>query len=144
MKRTRIYRDRLKLVLLLMAFVGAGLMIGCHKSVDDPYAGYIDPVKVLRFGNIFGIDSISYDNVMKYAHDPRIEQIIYFMDSTNDNNNCTGYNRQNVSDLREILQERLDYTPKATGAGWFEFSRGSASVEDSLWFVEHGWSIRVR
>ena len=144
MKRTRIYRDRLKLALPLMAFVGAGLMIGCHKSVDDPYAGYIDPVKVLSFGDRdVGYDAIQYDNVMKYANDPRIEQIIYFLDSTYNNNNYTGFLSDDIPILRGYLQERLDYTPKATGAGTFIFRRGCLSVEDSLWFVEHGWSIRI-
>ena len=127
----------------LLALVTVGLLTACHE--DDPYAGYIDPVKVLSFGNDdVGYDAIDYDNVMKYAHDPRIEQIIYFLDSTNNNNNYTGYSSRNISDLRNYLWERLDYTPKATGAGTFRFAKGQASVEDSLWFVEHGWSIRVR
>ena len=138
----RIYRYMLKRALPMFALAGA--MIGCKDKPEyDPYAEPIDPVKVLRFGKVLGLDSISYDNVMKYARDPRIETIIYFVDSMPyNNNNNTGYGREHISQLRGILQERLDYTPKATGAGTFIFGRGLATLEDSLWFVHNGWKIR--
>ncbi len=90
------------------------------------------------------MDSVSHDNIMKYANDPRIEKIIYFVDSVNNNNSYAGYMSSKISELRGILQERLDYTPKATGAGTFIFLKGRASVEDSLWFVANGWKIRTR
>ena len=130
----------------LLALVSVGLLTACHE--DDPYAGYIDPVKVLSFGDNVGYDALDYDNVMKYANDPRIEQIIYFLDSSVINNgyndNYTGFSTNNISQLRGILQECLDYTPKATGAGTFRFAKGQASVEDSLWYVANGWKIRTR
>ncbi|MBD5388134.1 hypothetical protein HDR65_01540 [bacterium] len=127
----------------LLALVTVGLLTACHKSEEDPYAGYIDPVKVLSFGEKVGTDAIDYDNVMKYANDPRIEQIIYFLDSTNGNNNYTGFSTNNISIVRGFLQKCLDYTPKATGAGTFIFTKGKASVEDSLWFIQNGWKIRT-
>ena len=142
MKGTRNYITLLKRALPVMAFVGAGLMAGCKPEPDETPVP-IDPVKVLTFGNTMGIDSISYDNVMKYANDPRITTIIYFNDSTNNNNNYTGYNTDNISWLHNFLQERLDYTPKATGAGTLIFMANTASVEDSLWFVANGWKIRT-
>ena len=135
----------MKRVLPMVAMAGAGLMASCDKPVDDPYAEPIDPVKVLPFGKTdIGYDSLEYDNVMKYANDPRITKIIYFVNSTN--NNYIAYNTTNISQHRKWLQERLDYTPKATGAGTFIFLKGRTSkvVEDSLWFVNHGWKIRTR
>ena len=142
MKGTRNYITLLKRALPIAAFVGAGLMAGCEKTPEQTPAP-IDPVKVLRWGKYFGSDSVQYENVMKYANDPHISTIIYFMDSVNDNNNYTGYSSENISQLRGILQERLNYTPKATGAGTFRFWTGAASVEDSLWFVANGWKIRT-
>ena len=142
MKGTRNYLTLLKRVLPVMAFVGAGLMAACEKTQEQTPAP-IDPVKVLKFGTRIGIDSISYDNIMKYANDPRITTIIYFNDSTNNNNNYTGYSGQDISYMREELQERLDYTPKATGAGTLIFMANVASVQDSLWFVANGWKIRT-
>ena len=137
----RNYRYMLKRALPMFALAGA--MIGCNDKPEyDPYAEPIDPVKVLRFGAKLDLDSIQYDNVMKYANDPRIEKIIYFVDSANDNNNYLVLGTKNISKLRGILQERLDYTPKATGAGTFIFGRGLATLEDSLWFVANGWKIR--
>lgn len=132
--------------------LAAGLMSGCNKPDDveddveaDPYAEPIDPVKVLKFGDSdIGYDSIGYNNVMKYANDPRITKIIYFLDSNNNNNNYTGYRTKNISQLRADLAERLNYTPKATGAGTFIFLKGRASSADSLWFVQNGWEIRAR
>lgn len=128
----------------MFAMAGAGLMIGCNKPVDDPYAEPIDPVKVLKWGSTFGLDSIQYDNVMKYANDPRITKIIYFVDSSNNNNNFDGYGNESISWLRGILQERLDYTSKATGGGTLIFGPNIISSEDSLWFVQNGWEIRTR
>ncbi|MBD5397512.1 hypothetical protein HDR62_05210 [bacterium] len=143
MKGTRNYITLLKRALPIAAFVGARLMAACEKTTEQKPAP-IDPVKVLTFGNTMGIDSISYDNVMKYAKDPRITKIIYFNDSTDDNDNYTGYSTQSISIMRKALQERLDYTSKATGAGTFIFCRNKASVQDSLWFVANGWKIRTR
>ncbi|MDE7101497.1 MAG: hypothetical protein K2O37_01730, partial [Bacteroidales bacterium] len=85
-----------------------------------------------------------YENVMKYANDPRIIKIVYFVDSVLGNNNFDGYGSQSISNLRKKLQERLDYTSKTTGAGTFIFRRNKASVEDSLWYVANGWQIRTR
>ena len=138
------FRTLLKRALPIAAFVGAGLMTACEKTPEQTPAP-IDPVKILKFGDgDIGTDSISYDNVMKYANDPRITKIIYLLDSTNGNNNYTGYSSDDIPIIRNFLQERLNYTPKATGAGTFRFWPGSASVQDSLWFVANGWKIRTR
>lgn len=135
----RNYRYLLKCVLPVFALAGA--MIGCEKEASKP----VNPVKVLRFGDEIGYDSIEYNNVMKYATNPDIKTIIYFLDSVpNHNNNMTGYTAKNISAYRQALQERLDYTSKATGAGTFIFGRGLATPEDSLWFVANGWKIQTR
>ena len=135
----RNYRYLLKCVLPVFALAGA--MIGCEKEASKP----VNPVKVLRFGDIIGYDSIEYNNVMKYATNPDIKTIIYFLDSVPyNNNNMDNLTRETVSQIRQYLQERLDYTSKATGAGTFIFRPGKASVEDSLWFVANGWKIKTR
>ena len=107
MKGTRNYLSLLKRALTIMAFVGAGLMAACEKPTPTPepeptstIAAPIDSVKVLKFGNTMGIDSISYENVMKYANDSHIIKIIYFNDSTHNNNNYAGYSTQTISNMR--------------------------------------------
>ncbi|MCM1532117.1 MAG: hypothetical protein NC048_07245 [Bacteroides sp.] len=132
-----------KRAVFALALAGTGLMAGCEKKTEDPYSQPIDPVKVLPFGARIDLDSIQYENVMKYANDPRITTIIYFLDSTNQNNNFTGFATSNISILRGTLSDRLNYTTKATGAGTFIFRPGAASPEDSLWFVQNGWKIRT-
>ena len=144
MRRQNLLTVWMKRVLPMFAMAGAGLMIGCNKPVDDPYAEPIDPVKVLKWGKRVGLDSIQYDNVMKYANDPRITTIIYFLDSTNGNNNFDGYGSEHISQLRGILQERLDYTSKATGGGTFIFGRDVISPEDEAWFKANNWNVKTR
>ncbi|MDE7149471.1 MAG: hypothetical protein K2O01_03550 [Bacteroidales bacterium] len=136
----------MKRILPMVALVAAGLMTACDKNKtenDDPYADPIDPVKVLSFGRKIGLDSISYDNVMKYANDPRITKIIYFVDSVN-NNDYTGASSRKISELCVDFKERLDYTPKATGSGTFIFAKSQLLHEDSVWFVANGWKIKHR
>ncbi len=146
MKRTMNGRALWKRALPVMAFLGAGFMTACDKPIPEPTETTpIDPVKVLKFGERdVGYDSISYENVMKYANNPHITTIIYFLDSSNNNNNYTGFSTNGISKMRNYLQERLDYTSKATGAGTFIFGLKKPSVEDSLWFVANGWKIRTR
>ena len=42
-----------------------------------------------------------------------------------------------------MLSYATDYSPKVRGRGDFNFQLGEASKvpEDSLWYVEHGWTI---
>lgn len=143
MKRKNLLTVWAKRVLPMFAMVGAGLMIGCNKPVDDPYAEPIDPVMVLKFGAEIGYDAIQYNNIMKYANDPRITKIIYFVDSTNNNNDYTAYRSASISVLRESLQDCLDYTPKATGGGTFIFWPG-ITPEDEAWFKANNWNVKTR
>ena len=52
-----------------------------------------------------------------------------------------------VQSLRnKVLQPSLELSPKVRGKGDFNFKVGRASKfpEDSLWFVQHGWTINKR
>ncbi|MCH5335218.1 MAG: hypothetical protein J1D86_05390 [Alistipes sp.] len=52
-----------------------------------------------------------------------------------------------VQDMRLfLLQPALELSPKVRGKGDFNFYRGAASKvpEDSLWYVQHGWTINKR
>ena len=45
-----------------------------------------------------------------------------------------------------VLQPSLELSPKVRGKGDFNFTVGWASKvpEDSLWYVQHGWTINKR
>ncbi|MCH5335635.1 MAG: hypothetical protein J1D86_07540 [Alistipes sp.] len=45
-----------------------------------------------------------------------------------------------------VLQPSIELSPKVRGKGDFNFEVGEASKvpEDSLWFVQHGWTINKR
>ena len=46
----------------------------------------------------------------------------------------------------KVLQPTIELSPKVRGKGDFNFRPGEASKvpEDSLWFVQHGWTINKR
>ncbi|MCH5334464.1 MAG: hypothetical protein J1D86_01480 [Alistipes sp.] len=46
----------------------------------------------------------------------------------------------------KVLQPTIELSPKVRGKGDFNFGPGEASKvpEDSLWYVQHGWTINKR
>ncbi len=48
-----------------------------------------------------------------------------------------------ITQTRKQLQEKINVSPKIHGRGNFDFIPGRASMvpEDSLWFVQNGWTI---
>ena len=56
----------------------------------------------------------------------------------------SGFVARNISQARErFLQPRMELSPKLHGRGDFNFKWGEASKvpEDSLWYVQQGWTI---
>ena len=53
------------------------------------------------------------------------------------------YNSNRIQEMRQLLQERLNVSPKIHGRGDFNFRLRAASEipTDSLWFVQNGWTI---
>lgn len=150
------YRYMLKRAVPMFALAGAGLMIGCEKEspaeptpdndVDvpapNPYDGPMDSIKVFTYTREEA-NSIRGDSVMKYANDPRVIKIIYFLDSTNFNNDFRNRSGSELHNERVFLERCINYAPtKAVGAGTYVIRPGEIYADDSLWIINHGWKIK--
>ncbi len=119
------------------------LPTSCDKEPQEEQAPvYRAPYeKELRF-NQYDTDSIEMPIVQKFARDTACKHIYFIL---KDDNNYTHYVSNNVNLLRNYLDARIQLAPeKISGRGDFWFSEGKASVADSLWFVEHGWTVNKR
>lgn len=99
---------------------------------------------------IYGFDNLG--NPGNYASDLKIEMLqeyancdtienIYLVPSSQED--WYGYGTRYIPQLRAFLQPRIELSPKMHGRGDFPFLRSAPSEipEDSLWFVQNGWTI---
>ena len=124
---------------ILFALPALGLLaVACEKESSEPV--YRAPYeKELRFNHYYK-DSVEMPIVQKFARDTACKHIYLTL---LDDNNYTGRTTDRITNVRNYLDERIQLAPeKISGRGDFYFSEGKASVADSLWFVEHGWTIR--
>ncbi len=115
-------------------------LTACEKEPVEKAPVYRAPYeKELRF-NHYTYDSIQPQIVTKFARDTACKHIYLVL---LDNNNYTNMNENSITNVRNYLDKRIQLAPdKISGRGDFYFSSGEASVADSLWFVQHGWTIR--
>jgi hypothetical protein len=119
----------LKRALPVLGLAGTTLFTSCEK--DEP----IHDVELT-----FGIDkTIEISEIEQYAKDPSV-RTIYLVPIDDWQRSRYG----NIKFMRRnFLQPRLDISPKVWGRGDFNFIPGEASVipGDSLWYIQHGWTI---
>ena len=129
----------LKGILFVLPALGL-LAVACEKESSEPV--YRAPYeKELRF-NHYDTDSIEMPIVQKFARDTACKHIYLTL---TDDNNFTNQNENNITGVRNYLDKRIQLAPeKISGRGDFYFSKGDASVADSLWFVEQGWTVNQR
>ena len=128
----------LKGILFVLPALGL-LAVACEKESSKPV--YRAPYeKELRF-NDSNIDSIATPIVQKFAHDTACKHVYL---TVKDDNNYTTYTADEITKyLRNELGDLIALAPeKISGRGDFFFEKGVAATADSLWFVEHGWTIR--
>ena len=129
MKMTKTVPYYLKRALPVLGFAGATLFTSCEK--DEPMRDV-----ELTFGLV---KSIEMSEIERYAQDPSVRTI--YLVPTGDWQGCR---YGNINFLRKnFLQPRLDISPKVWGRGDFNFTPGQASLipGDSLWYIQHGWTI---
>ena len=120
----------LKRALPILGFAGATLTTSCEKEPEP-----LHDVELT-----FSVDkSIEMSEIERYAQDPNV-RIIYLVPIDDWQRAKYG----NINFLRKnFLQPRLNISPKVWGRGNFNFIPGQASVipGDSLWYIQHGWTI---
>lgn len=122
----------LKRALPVLGFAGATLTTSCEKD---------EPMRDVEL--TFAIDDkvIEISEIEQYAKDPSV-RTIYLVPIDDWKYVRSG----NINFMRKnVLQPRLDVSPKVRGRGDFNFAPGEASVipGDSLWYIQHGWTINV-
>ncbi|MDE6630478.1 MAG: hypothetical protein K2K11_03560, partial [Bacteroidales bacterium] len=56
----------------------------------------------------------------------------------------TSFTSSNILALRRILEDRVELSDNISGRGNLVFRLGKASVEDSTWFVQNGWTVNQK
>ena len=110
--------------------------LSCEKKNEEQV--YREPYeKELRFHHN-NIDSVRVPVVKKFAKDKACTHIYL---TVIDNNNFTGWDADDITILRNLLQKDIELAPeKTSGRGSFNAKSGVIRPADSLWFVEHGWT----
>ncbi|MBD5397160.1 hypothetical protein HDR62_03345 [bacterium] len=116
------------------------LAVACEKESSEPV--YRAPYeKELRF-NHYDTDSIEMPIVQKFARDTACKHVYLTL---TDNNSFTNQTTNMITNVRNYLDARIQLAPeKISGRGDFNFYPGTASIADSLWFVEQGWTVNQR
>lgn len=120
----------LKRALPILGLAGATLTTSCEKEPEPMHDVELT----------FSIDkTIEMSEIERYAQDPSV-RTIYLVPIDDWQRAKYG----NINFMRKnFLQPRLDISPKVWGRGNFNFIPGEASVipGDSLWYIQHGWTI---
>ena len=115
----------------------AGLTLtACEKENDKPI--YRAPYEKELFFKNGKMDSVQEPVVRKYVEDTACKHIYMVVES---DNNYTAYEAEDIGIIRTQLQSRVELSSKVLGRGDFRFSPGLANVNDSVWFVQNGWTV---
>jgi len=133
MRFTDKIKYNIKRSLPILAIAGAGLMSSCDKD-DEPEAPKHDVELKFRVARY---DEISDENVLKHVKDPSVRYIYLCVEGSFDN-----FSRPGITGMRNSLQKTIDFAPdRIRGRGNWIFVPGLALKPDSLWYVQHGWTI---
>lgn len=133
---------RIKRILPILGMAGATLFTSCER--DDPVTPPEPIVPTTDIELTFvhdDLQNIHLDTLVKYAIRPDVRNI--YMVPTGHWNHFAD---KSITNIRRIqLAHRLNVSPKIRGRGNFDFSLGAASrvPDDSLWYVENGWTINA-
>ena len=142
----------IKKALTIFGLTGASLfMAGCNKDDEptvptEPITPTVDVVvemDQLKPSVLFYDDENDVRHPSKliqgYVADPRVRTVYL-----KPNDNWYNYKVPSITGLRKnTLEMLLNYSDKIKGVGDFNFALGEASKvpEDSLWYVDNGWTI---
>jgi len=115
-----------------LAIAGAGLM--AHGCSDEPAPTPHDVELKFRVAEY---DEIDDNNVQKYAKDQSVRYIYLCVEGS-----FTNFNQQGITGMRKYMEKTFNIAPnKIRGRGNWIFKPGLALKSDSLWYVQHGWTV---
>ena len=139
---------KLKTALPALALAGGAMMASCEKEEPEiPVTPTIDvEVKISLtdarslFDGPYSPERGRSELIDYYINNPEIRNI-YIVPEKNTWSTCTNTNI--IALKQNTLIPALSFSPKISGKGDFNFKPGEASKipEDSLWFIQNGWTI---
>lgn len=94
------------------------------------------------FFNNKNIDQIHLDTIKWYDANTRVDTIFMIPDDlAGPGGGLSGGSTTGITKWRNLLQQRIDVSPKVRGKGDLWFGVGRALPADSLWFVQQGWTV---
>lgn len=136
MKLTKTLPYYLKCALPILGLAGATMFTSCEK--EEPM-----PTRDIEFKfSENDLTNLTYFALEKAAAQPDV-RYVYMVPVGYYNH----WNRVSIRNFRMLqLEPRIELSPKIRGRGNFDFEPGEASKvpEDSLWYVQNGWTINAQ
>lgn len=123
---------KLKRLIPMLGLAGATMLGGCSKD-DDP----MHDVEIVFYND----SDITFDILKKHAADPTVRNI-YMIPPQNDR--FMVFMPEHIHNSRHyFFGPRFEISPKIKARGDFRFEPGVPSQvpEDSLWYVQQGWTV---
>ena len=150
MKFKKIIPYKMKHVLPILGLAGASVVSSCEKvpqtEPEQPVKTEVELIFYVNNMQVLGIPNDSKyiigDIVKYYTEKPEIQTIYLCPQGT--------WNLVPATSIyvlrKNMLQKLIEYSPKIRGRGDFDFMLGEASQvpEDSLWYVQNGWTINKK
>ncbi len=138
---------KLKTALPILAFVGASIVPAACNNDDDDHYDHNDNDKtdskhdVELLWTARWTDETKVANIQKHLDDPNVNNIyLRFVNMFP----FSFTKPQEANYLRQRMEWRIALDPKRVhGRGNLIFLLGLCAKEDSLWFVEHGWTVNT-
>ena len=145
MKLNKVLPYKLARVLPILGIAGASLFAGCSKEDEPPHDVEItfvasDPWDIIQ-KNPDGTRQVS-QLIKDYVAQPNVRTIYLVPEGDWGHISASGI----PAIRKKTLEYAINYSPKVRGRGDFTFRPGRASMfpEDSLWYVQNGWTINKR
>lgn len=87
----------------------------------------------------YDYSELDFKNLTNIANHPTTDTLYMTMLDKSDYSQCPG--RSHIVILRSQLQERCDISPRIRGRGNFNFPSGMVTPDDSLAFVQMGFTV---
>lgn len=146
MKFKKIIPYKMKHVLPILGLAGASVVSSCEKvapTEPKPVKTEVDILfdanNVHVLGRMQGDDFVVSDIIQYYVENPDIKAVYLYTQG-----DWSNWRESAISINRELVfQKVINYSSKMRGRGDFNFMLGEASKvpEDSLWYVQNGWTI---
>ena len=140
MKLNKVLPYKLARVLPILGIAGASLFAGCTPHDVEITFVASDPWDIIQ-KNPDGTRQVS-QLIKDYVAQPNVRTIYLVPVGSWIIYDCNG-----ITGMRKnTLEYAINYSPKVRGRGDFTFPLGEASLvpEDSLWYVQNGWTINKK